>query len=140
MRGQQNMNGMQMKNMAGMMGVQNAMLRIGKGKRKHTINLAKHNRKFLGKFVEEIQKQMAGDNNPQMKGVNDFLTYLKVECGKKTTTSIKVSFDELEFLKKMVVDSVKGMEGMTFKWYQVINKVMMKTMIKSNQELLKELK
>lgn len=140
MRGQQNMNGMQMKSMSGMMGIQNAMQRIGKGKRKHTINIAKHNRKFLGKFVEEIKKQMDGDNNPQMKGVSDFLTYLKVECGKKTTTSIKVSFDELEFLKKMVVDSVKGMEGMTFKWYQVINKVMMKTMIRSNRELLKELK
>jgi hypothetical protein len=29
---------------------------------------------------------------------------------------------------------------MTFKWYQIVNKLMMKTMIKSNRELLEELK
>jgi hypothetical protein len=136
----QNMNGMQMKNMSGMMGIQNAMQRIGKGKRKYTVKISKHNKKFLGKFVEEIQKQMGSENNPQMKGVLDFLTYLKAECSKKTVTEIKMSFDELEFLKKMVVDSVKGMEGMTYKWYQIINKLMVKTMIKSNRSLLEELK
>ena len=142
MRGQNTngMNGIQMKNMSGMMGIQNAMQRIGKGKRKYTLNISKHNKKFLGKFVEEIQKQMGSDNNPQMKGVSDFLSHLKAECGKKSTTQIKMSFDELEFLKKMVIDSVKGMEAMTYKWYQVINKIMIKTMIKSNRELLKELK
>ena len=136
----QNMNGMQMRNMTGMMGIQNAMQRIGKGKRKYTVKISKHNRKFLGKFVEEIQKQMGSENNPQMKGVMDFLSYLKAECNKKKVTEIKMSFDELEFLKKMVVDSVKGMEGMTYKWYQIINKLMVKTMIKSNRSLLEELK
>jgi hypothetical protein len=136
----QNMNGMQMRNMSGMMGIQNAMQRIGKGKRKYTVKISKHNKKFLGKFVEEIQKQMGSENNPQMKGVLDFLTYLKAECTKKTVTEIKMSFDELEFLKKMVVDSVKGMEGMTYKWYQIVNKLMVKTMIKSNRSLLEELK
>ncbi|WP_028856754.1 hypothetical protein [Psychrilyobacter atlanticus] len=136
----QNMNGMQMRNMSGMMGIQNAMQRIGKGKRKYTVKISKHNKKFLGKFVEEIQKQMGSENNPQMKGVLDFLTYLKAECNKKAITEIKMSFDELEFLKKMVVDSVKGMEGMTYKWYQIINKLMVKTMIKSNRSLLEELK
>jgi hypothetical protein len=134
------MNGIQMKQMSGMMGIQNAMQRIGKGKRKYTVNISKHNKKFLGKFVEEIQKQMGGDNNPQMKGVIDFLNYLKAECNKKNVTEVKMSFDELEFLKKMIIDSIKGMEGMTYKWYQVINKVMMKTMIKSNRSLLEELK
>ncbi|OQY41571.1 MAG: hypothetical protein B6227_04700 [Fusobacteriia bacterium 4572_74] len=136
----QDMNGIQMRNMSGMMGIQNAMQRIGKGKRKYTIKISKHNKKFLGKFVEEIQKQMGSEKNPQMKGVLDFLTYLKAECNKKTVTEIKMSFDELEFLKKMVIDSVKGMEGMTYKWYQIINKLMIKTMIKSNRDLLEELK
>lgn len=136
----QNMNDMQMKNMSGMMGIQNAMQRIGKGKRKYSVKISKHNKKFLGKFVEEIQKQMGSENNPQMKGVLNFLTYLKVECNKKAITEIKMSFDELEFLKKMVIDSVKGMEGMTYKWYQLINKLMVKTMIKSNRSLLEELK
>ena len=136
----QNMNGMEMRNMSGMMGIQNAMQRIGKGKRKYSVNISKHNKKFLGKFVEEIQKQMGSENNPQMKGVMDFLSYLKAECSKKAVTEIKMSFDELEFLKKMVIDSVKGMEGMTYKWYQIVNKLMVKTMIKSNRSLLEELK
>jgi len=136
----QNMNDMQMKNMSGMMGIQNAMQRIGKGKRKYTVKISKHNKKFLGKFVDEIQKQMGSENNPQMKGVLNFLTYLKAECNKKTITEIKMSFDELEFLKKMIIDSVKGMEGMTYKWYQIINKLMVKTMIRSNRSLLEELK
>jgi len=136
----QNMNGIQMKNMSGMMGIQNAMQRIGKGKRKYTVKISKHNKKFLGKFVEEIQKQMGSENNPQIKGVLDFLTYLKAECSKKEVMEIKMSFDELEFLKKMVVDSIKGMEGATYKWYQIINKGMIKAMIKSNRSLLEELK
>jgi hypothetical protein len=134
------MNGIQMKQMSGMMGIQNAMQRIGKGKRKYSVKISKHNKKFLGKFVEEIQKQVGAENNPQMKGIADFLNYLKAECNKKEVTEIKMSFDELEFLKKMVIDSIKGMEGMTFKWYQIVNKLMMKTMIKSNRELLEELK
>jgi hypothetical protein len=134
------MNGMQMKNMSGMMGIQNAMQRIGKGKRKYTVKLSKHNKKFLGKFIEEIQKQMGGENVPQMKGVMDFLNYLKAECNKKDVTEIKMSFDELEFLKKMLIDSIKGMEATQFKWYQIINKMMVKTMIKSNRSLLEELK
>ena len=139
-RNMNGMNGIQMKNMSGMMGIQNAMLRIGKGKRKYTVKISKHNKKFLGKFVEEIQKQMGAETNPQMKGVSDFLAYLKAECAKKNVTEIKMSFEELEFLKKMIIDSIKGMEGMTYKWYQIINKIMIKTMIKSNRELLKEIK
>jgi hypothetical protein len=136
----QNMNAMQMRNASNMMGIQSAMQKIGKGKRKHTIKIAKHNKKFLGKFIIEIQKQMGAENNPQMKGVSNFLAYLKTECDRKTTTEIKMSFEELEFLKKLIIDSLRGMKEMTFKWYQIFNKVMVKTMIKSNEELLKELK
>ncbi len=136
----QNMSSMQMRSMSGMMGIQNAMQRIGKGKRKHSVKLAKHNKKFLGRFVGEIQKQVGSETNPQMKGVSDFLNYLKAECGKKGTSEIKMSFDELEFLKRMLIDSTKGMEATTFKWYRFIRKLMLKAMIKSNKNLLEELK
>jgi len=43
------MNGMQMKNMSSMMGVANAMQRIGKGKRKYGVSLEKGQKKLLGK-------------------------------------------------------------------------------------------
>lgn len=141
MRGQKgNMSSMQMNSMSGMMGIQNAMQRIGKGKRKNTVKIAKHTKKFLGRFVEEMEKQMGGDSSPQMKGVKDFLAYLKAECKNTKSKEIKMSFDELEFLKRMVADSIKGMEDLKFKWYQVIKKLMVKTMLKSNKELLKDLK
>ena len=53
---------------------------------------------------------------------------------------LKVSFEEYEFLKKMVIDSVKGMEAMEFKWYQLIKKGMIKMMVKQYRELLTKLK
>jgi len=65
---------------------------------------------------------MGSENNPQIKGVLDFLTYLKAECSKKEVMEIKMSFDELEFLKKMVVDSIKGMEGATYNGIKSLTK------------------
>ena len=50
------MNPMQMNNMSSMMGMMNNIQRIGKGKRKITVNLDKNNKKFLSKFIEEVKK------------------------------------------------------------------------------------
>lgn len=61
-------------------------------------------------------------------------------CEDKNQMELKVSFEEYEFLKKMVIDSVKGMEAMEFKWYQLIKKGMIKMMVKQYRELLTKLK
>ena len=53
------MNPMQMNNMSSMMGMMNNIQRIGKGKRKITVNLDKNNKKFLSKFIEEVKKQFS---------------------------------------------------------------------------------
>jgi len=53
---------------------------------------------------------------------------------------LKLSFEEYEFLKRMIVDSIRGMEGMTFKWYQFVKKGMLKVMIKQYRELLTKFK
>ncbi len=136
-----NLNPMQMNNMSSMMGMMNTMQRIGKSKRKYAIKLEKANKKFLAKFIDEIKKQFAGQETaPQQQGVIDFLDYLKAQCEIKDRTEVKVSFEELEFLKRMIGDSIRGMEGMQFKWYQIIKKMMMKVMLTQYKQLFEEIK
>jgi len=136
-----NLNPMQMNNMSSMMGMMNTMQRIGKSKRKYTIKLEKANKKFLAKFIDEIKKQFGGQETaPQQQGVIDFLDYLKTQCEIKDRTEVKVSFEELEFLKRMIGDSIRGMEGMQFKWYQLIKKAMMKVMLNQYKQLFEEIK
>lgn len=130
-----NLNPMQMNNMSSMMGMMNVLQKIGKGKRKYTIKLEKANKKFLAKFVDEIKKQFAGQEGTQQQGVLDFFDYLKAQCEMKSRTEVRVSYEELDFLKKMVGDSIRGMEGMEFKWYQLIKKMMMKVMLTQYKQL-----
>ena len=143
MRGQKmnlnRMNEMQKMNTQGMMGAMSSIQKIGKGKRKYDVKIDKNNKKFLSKLIVEMKKQMAGYGaNPQTKGVIDFLNYLETES-KNKNKSIKMSFEELEFLKKTVAESVKGMEIMEFKWYQLFRKVMVKIMLKQYRYLLEDL-
>lgn len=135
------MNPMQMNNMSSMMGMMNSIQKIGKGKRKYSIMLDKNNKKFLAKFIDEVKKQFASSPlGGQGQGVSDFFDYVKKMCEDKNQMELKVSFEEYEFLKKMVIDSVKGMEAMEFKWYQLIKKGMIKMMVKQYRELLTKLK
>jgi hypothetical protein len=135
-----NLNPMQMNNMTSMMGMMNTMQKIGKSKRKYTINLDKANKKFLSKFVDEIKKQFGGSPIPQGQGVVVFLDYLKTECEKKDKKEVRVSFEELEFLKKMLSDSLRGIENMKFKWYQFPKKIFLNIMLKQYKYLLEEIK
>lgn len=124
-----NLNPMEMNNMSAMAGMLNTMQRIGKSKRKYTVKLDKASKKFLVKFLEEIMKQFDTNAAPQQKNVVEFLNYVKAQCEMKDREELRLSFEELEFMKRMVADSIKGMEGMQFKWYQFIKKGMMKTML-----------
>lgn len=136
-----NMNPMEMNNASAMMGMMNLMQKIGKGKRKYSVALDKNEKKFLGKFLEEGKKQfdpsVAGAS--QMKPVADFFDYMIAICNSSDKSEIRFSFEELEFFKKMLSDSVRGMEGMNFKWYQLIRKSMAKVMVKQYRELLKKI-
>ncbi|MGL4403612.1 MAG: hypothetical protein ACRCTS_07855 [Fusobacteriaceae bacterium] len=136
-----NMNPMEMNNASAMMGMMNLMQKIGKGKRKYSLALDKNEKKFLGKFLEEGKKQFdpSVPGASQMKPVADFFEYMISICNSKDKSEIRFSFEELEFFKKMLSDSVKGMEGMSFKWYQLIRKSMAKVMVKQYRELLKKI-
>ena len=72
------MNPMQMNNMSSMMGMMNNIQRIGKGKRKITVNLDKNNKKFLSKFIDEVKKQFASSAmGAQATGLGEFFDYIK---------------------------------------------------------------
>ncbi|MGL4392341.1 MAG: hypothetical protein ACRCSK_02755 [Fusobacteriaceae bacterium] len=134
------MNPMEMNNLSSMMSMMSLIQKIGKGKRKYEIHLDKSDKKFLSKFVDEAKKQFPGGNEPQMKPLMEFFSYLKVGCDTKSKSKapLKISYEELEFMKKMLVDSVKGMEGMTFKWYQVLKKSMLKVLLKQYKVIVKK--
>lgn len=137
------MNPMQMNNMSGMMGMMNTIQRLGKGKRKIIVSLDKNARKFLGKFIDEVKKQFSSSANAtQTPNLNEFFDYIKniTDDKSKGNVELKLSFEEYEFLKRMLIDSVKGMENIQFKWYQFIKKSMVKVMAKQYREILAKFK
>nr|WP_307774830.1 hypothetical protein [uncultured Cetobacterium sp.] len=133
-----NINPMQMNAMSSMMGMMNSIQKIGKGKRKYTVTLDKNTKKFLSKFIEEVKKQFATNNT--MVNVVQFLDYVKTSADIKDKMELKLSYEELEFLTRMVSDSIRGMEAMEYKWYQFIKKGMTKAMVRQYRELLSQLK
>ena len=123
---------MEMNNMSSMMGMMNSIQKIGKGKRKYTIKLDKTD-------INEAKKQFTDTaSNSQYAGVYNFLTYITDTASKKETTEIKMSFEEQEFIKRMLQDSVRGMEKMQFFWYQFIKKFTVRMLTKQYRELLKK--
>ena len=119
----------------------NGMNPMQMNKRKITVNLDKNNKKFLSKFIEEVKKQFSSSAmGAQVSGLGEFFDYIKSVADAKEQMELKLSFEEYEFLKRMIVDSIRGMEGMTFKWYQFIKKGMLKVMIKQYRELLTKFK
>lgn len=134
------MNNQQMMNAYGQMSMMGSIQKIGKGKRKYNVKIDKTSKKYLAKIVEELKKQMgAYALNPQTKGVTDYMNYLENECKKKNDAPIAMSFEELEFLRKTLSDSVKAMETMEFKWYQLLRKMLMKVMLSQHKYILQEL-
>ena len=49
-------------------------------------------------------------------------------------------YEELEFLKGTMSETIKGMEKVQYKWYDIFRKVLTKTMIKQNKVILEILK
>ena len=124
------LNPMEMNNMSSMLGMMNSIQKIGKGKRKYSVKLEKNDKKLLVRFINEAKKQYAG--------VYEFLTYITDVASNKTSTELKVSYEEHDFIKRMLQDSVKGMEKMQFFWYQFIRKFTVKMLNRQYRDLLKK--
>ena len=96
------MNPMEMNNISSMMSSMNLIQKIGKSKRKYNIEIGKNEKKFLAKFLEEAKKQFPSGNDSGVKPLISFFDYLIEICKNKKINEIKLSYEELEFLKKML--------------------------------------
>ena len=133
------LNPMEMNNMSSMMGMMNSIQKIGKGKRKYSVKLEKGDKKLLVRFINEAKKQFADTNSTsQYKGVYDFLTYVVDVASKKESTELKLSYEEHDFIKRTLQDSLRGMKNMQFFWYQFIRKFTVKILAKQYQSLLEK--
>lgn len=135
-------NPMEINAMSSMMGMMGILQKIGKGKRKYSIKLEKNHKKFLARFMVDIKKEFEKtySNVPQMKGVLSFLDYIKTSCENKELKELNVSYEEFDFLKRMLMDNLRGMEAMQLKWYQLIKKATLKMMKTQYRDILGQLK
>lgn len=134
-----NLKPMEMNNISSMMGMMNSIQKIGKSKRKYSVKLEKGDKKLLVKFINEAKKQFSDmTSTDQYFGVYNFLNYVTDIASKKETTELKLSYEEYEFIKKMLQDSLRGMEKMSFFWYQFIRKAMVNVLKKQYKDLLKK--
>lgn len=136
------MNPMQMNAMSSMMGMMGILQKIGKGKRKYSVKLQKNHKKFLSRFMTEIRKEFEKTyaDAPQMKGVLTFIDYVRTSCEVKELTELKLSYEEFDFLKRMITDSLRGMETLNLKWYEIHKKITIKMMRTQYKDILQQMK
>ena len=120
--------------------------KIGKGKRKIKVTLGKSTRSYLTKLIEEMKKQMKVYEK-QLPNIFQFFGYLEKEIKitkenkKEKTKDASLSFEELDFLKLQIRETIKGIDNMKtkLKWYNFLKKGLYKTLRKQNEMTLEEL-
>ena len=135
------LNPMEMNSMSSMMGMMSILQKIGKGKRKYSVKLEKNHKKFLSRFMTDIKKQyekMYSDS--QMKGILTFFDYVKSTSENKSATELKLSYEEFDFVKRLLTDSLRQMDTMPLKWYNLIKKATIKMLKVQYKGFLKQMK
>ena len=120
--------------------------KIGKGKRRVKVTLSKSTRSYLIKMLEEMKKQMAVYEK-QLPNLFQFFNYLEKEARivkqnkKQKTKDIVLSYEELDFLKIQIKETIKGIDNLksSLKWYNLVKKGLYKTLKKQNEITLEEL-
>lgn len=120
--------------------------KIGKGKRRVRVTLSKSTRSYLVKMLEEMKKQMSAYEK-QLPNLFQFFNYLEKEIQitkenkKEKTKNVQLSYEELDFLKIQIKETIKGITNLSssLKWYNFIKKGLYKTLKKQNEIVLEEL-
>lgn len=133
------MDPMQMNNMSSMMGVMNTIQKIGKGNRKYNVTFDRGDKKFMGKFIDEVRKQF-GNEPTKGNTLYDFFNYVREYTMKKSDEPLKLSYEEYEFVKRMIKDSLKGAETIKVPWYNLIKKLSFSMMKKQYAKILTRFK
>ena len=94
--------------------------KIGRGKRRHHFKMSKSNKKALHKFMKEFYS-MAKSSGMAPQNIESFANYIEAES--KHKNGIMFSYEEASFLKKIVATSLREMERMKFRWYQLFSKI-----------------
>ena len=89
--------------------------KIGKGKRRVTVTFNKTTRSYVAKLIEEMKKQMIAYEK-QLPNLFNFFNYLEKETKvtkankKEKTKDVLLSYEEVDFLKLQLKETIKGIE------------------------------
>lgn len=127
--------------------MQQLVQKIGKGKRRVTVTFSKMSRGYVAKMIEEMKKAMA-QYERQLPNLFSFFNYLEKEVKitkenkKEKTKDVKFSYEEIDFLKLQLNETIKGIDTQvaTLKWYNLIKKGLFKTLKKQTETVLEEVK
>ncbi len=120
--------------------------KLGKGKRRVKVSLSKPSRSYLEKMIAEMKKQMVVYEK-QLPNIFQFFKYFENEVKitkenkKIKNKEILLSYEELDFIKLNIKETIKGVDKMilTLKWYNFFKKTLYKTIKKQNELVLEEL-
>jgi hypothetical protein len=130
------MNHMDMENMKNMMEMSNLMQKVGKSNRKYDITLNYAARQILASTLSEM-KNMISKEGAVPKNLSEFVDYIKESKKKKT---FKLSFDEIEFLKRFTKLTIDQYSQIKVPWYKFITKILGKLSLMQFKEILNSLK
>lgn len=133
---QSKMNARQMMGAQSMLSMQSLFQKIGKGKRKFKIRFDRNSKMFFNKFCTDYKKMMV-KNGGMLPNVLEFFDYVITESKNKNTMEIYFSYEELEFFKKIFIETLKGMEEMNYKWYQFLKRIQKKFLVDNSKIMLK---
>ena len=111
--------------------------KIGKGKRRVTVTFNKTTRSYVAKLIEEMKKQMIAYEK-QLPNLFNFFNYLEKETKVTKTKDVLLSYEEVDFLKLQLKETIKGieMQSKNLKWYNFLKKSMYKMLKKQTEETL----
>ncbi len=113
------------------------MQSIGRGKRRLFVNISKSNKYALYKFMNEVANMVKGQG-ALPPNISEFTKYLEKES--KHKNGISLTYDEINFLKKILTASIKQKDMVEFKWYQFFSKFLAKIAKIQYEAILEELK
>lgn len=126
-----NMNEMSVINMKSQMALMSAMQKVGKGKRKVTLELNRTNQRFLSSFMKEFKKTLEKESTNKVNNILSFADYIikNTESTRKNKKPkivlLLISYEEQDFLRLQMAETVNAIRETrkTLKWYNLIKKI-----------------
>lgn len=131
------MNHMEIESTKSLMEIGMLIQKLSKGRRKYSVNLNNASKKLLYKTLSEMQT-MISQEGAVPQNFRDFVSYLNDNI--KVKSDIFFSFDEINFLKKVISLTLHQQEITKYKWYQFPLRMMANILYKQYKQILLDLK